>query len=155
MLVRREALLAAGLLDERFFIYSEEPDLCMRIKQAGWRVRPPAPDDDHPPRRQGRGPPEDGGAGSLHAQAVRRQVLRAPYRAAFLSAFAVGQMIRSVGRGGGDAAARREGSRRALRTLVGRVEPPFGAPPATAVSPLPSALNGRGALAHAAFEEVR
>ena len=39
MLARREALLTAGLLDERFFIYSEEPDLCLRIKRAGWRVR--------------------------------------------------------------------------------------------------------------------
>src|SRR4029078_2118354 len=30
MLARREALLSAGLMDERFFIYSEEPDLCLR-----------------------------------------------------------------------------------------------------------------------------
>ena len=34
----REALLSAGLLDERFFIYSEEPDLCLRMKRAGWRT---------------------------------------------------------------------------------------------------------------------
>ncbi|HYM53828.1 MAG TPA: glycosyltransferase, partial [Solirubrobacteraceae bacterium] len=39
MLIRREALLSAGLLDERFFIYSEEPDLCLRIRRAGWQVR--------------------------------------------------------------------------------------------------------------------
>jgi len=39
MLARREALLDAGLLDERFFLYSEEPDLCLRIKRAGWQVR--------------------------------------------------------------------------------------------------------------------
>ena len=39
MLARREALESAGFLDERFFIYSEEPDLCLRIKRAGWRVR--------------------------------------------------------------------------------------------------------------------
>ena len=39
MLARREALLSAGLLDERFFIYSEETDFCLRIKQAGWDVR--------------------------------------------------------------------------------------------------------------------
>ena len=38
MLARREALESAGFLDERFFIYSEEPDLCLRIKRAGWRV---------------------------------------------------------------------------------------------------------------------
>ena len=28
-----------GLLDERFFIYSEETDLCLRIKRAGWEIR--------------------------------------------------------------------------------------------------------------------
>ena len=38
MLVRREALAAAGLLDERFFFYSEEVDLCLRIKRAGWQI---------------------------------------------------------------------------------------------------------------------
>ena len=31
--------LSAGLLDERFFIYSEEPDLCLRMKRAGWAIR--------------------------------------------------------------------------------------------------------------------
>ena len=31
MLARREALLAAGFLDERFFFSSDEPDLCVRI----------------------------------------------------------------------------------------------------------------------------
>jgi N-acetylglucosaminyl-diphospho-decaprenol L-rhamnosyltransferase len=36
MLVRRAALDRAGLLDERFFLYREEPDLCLRIKDAGW-----------------------------------------------------------------------------------------------------------------------
>ena len=29
---------APGFLDERFFIYSEEPDLCLRMKRAGWKV---------------------------------------------------------------------------------------------------------------------
>ena len=38
MLVRREALAAAGLLDERFFFYSEEVDLCLRVKRAGWEI---------------------------------------------------------------------------------------------------------------------
>ncbi len=38
MLVRREALLAAGLLDERFFLYGEDLDWALRIKAAGWSV---------------------------------------------------------------------------------------------------------------------
>ena len=35
MLARREALESAGGFDERFFIFSEEVDLCLRIRQAG------------------------------------------------------------------------------------------------------------------------
>jgi GT2 family glycosyltransferase len=39
MLVRREALESAGWFDERYFMYSEETDLCRRIKTAGWGIR--------------------------------------------------------------------------------------------------------------------
>jgi N-acetylglucosaminyl-diphospho-decaprenol L-rhamnosyltransferase len=39
MFARRDALLSAGLLDERFFLFAEEPDLCLRIRRAGWDVR--------------------------------------------------------------------------------------------------------------------
>jgi GT2 family glycosyltransferase len=38
LLLRRTALEQAGVLDERFFVYFEEVDLCLRLKQAGWRV---------------------------------------------------------------------------------------------------------------------
>ncbi len=38
MIVRREALKKAGLFDPAFFLYSEEVDLCRRIKAAGFRV---------------------------------------------------------------------------------------------------------------------
>ena len=38
MLLRAEALERAGLLDERFFMYGEDIDLCYRIKQRGWRI---------------------------------------------------------------------------------------------------------------------
>jgi len=36
--VRRSAVEQAGLLDERFFMYSEEMDWCLRIRQKGWRA---------------------------------------------------------------------------------------------------------------------
>jgi hypothetical protein len=36
--VRRRAIEGAGLLDERFFMYSEEVDWCLRIKQLGWKI---------------------------------------------------------------------------------------------------------------------
>lgn len=38
MLIRSEALRAAGLLDESFFMYGEDLDLALRIKRHGWQV---------------------------------------------------------------------------------------------------------------------
>jgi GT2 family glycosyltransferase len=39
MLIRRAALERAGLLDERFFMYFEETEWCVRVARAGYRVR--------------------------------------------------------------------------------------------------------------------
>jgi N-acetylglucosaminyl-diphospho-decaprenol L-rhamnosyltransferase len=38
MLVRRQAIDAVGLLDEDFFLFSEETDWCFRFREAGWQV---------------------------------------------------------------------------------------------------------------------
>ena len=38
LLVRREVFTAVGLLDERLFLYAEEPEWCWRVRRAGWRV---------------------------------------------------------------------------------------------------------------------
>src|SRR6202035_552772 len=39
MLVRREVVERIGPLDERFFMYGEDLDWCLRTRQAGWTVR--------------------------------------------------------------------------------------------------------------------
>jgi len=39
LLVRREALDEVGVFDERFFMYSEETDLCLRLRRGGWRIQ--------------------------------------------------------------------------------------------------------------------
>ena len=38
MMIRRECLAATGLLDESYFMYSEDTDLCYRAKALGWKV---------------------------------------------------------------------------------------------------------------------
>jgi N-acetylglucosaminyl-diphospho-decaprenol L-rhamnosyltransferase len=38
LILSRDALDQVGLLDEDYFIYSEEVDLCYRLRQAGWRL---------------------------------------------------------------------------------------------------------------------
>jgi N-acetylglucosaminyl-diphospho-decaprenol L-rhamnosyltransferase len=38
MLLRRSALDAVGIFDERYFMYVEDVDLCTRMRMAGWEV---------------------------------------------------------------------------------------------------------------------
>lgn len=38
MLLRREAILESGPFDEGFFMYWEDADLCLRIKEKGWEI---------------------------------------------------------------------------------------------------------------------
>lgn len=38
LMLRREALRQVGMLDEGFFMYTEEVDLCLRLRNVGWRV---------------------------------------------------------------------------------------------------------------------
>lgn len=38
MLIKREVFEKVGLLDEKYFMYFEDNDLCMRAKKTGWKV---------------------------------------------------------------------------------------------------------------------
>lgn len=39
LLLRRRPMEEIGGLDERFFLYAEDVDLCLRLRAAGWRLR--------------------------------------------------------------------------------------------------------------------
>ena len=137
MLARREALMSSGLLDERFFIYSEETDLCLRVKQAGWEIR-------HLPQmtivhHAGKG----GVRPKMIAQEAygRRQYARKNFSrlggAAYIGAVLARHAARAAAPGRTDKSiARRDAGRVAVRTLLGREAPPFGQPPATALARL-------------------
>jgi N-acetylglucosaminyl-diphospho-decaprenol L-rhamnosyltransferase len=132
MLARREALLAAGLLDERFFIYCEETDLCLRIKRAGWSIR-------HLPWMRivhyshvGEVRPRMAAQEAYAKRQYAQKHFSKPYASAYLAAVGVDHLLRAVSPRAGDAA-KREAARLALRTLAGMAAPPFGAPPQTAL----------------------
>jgi GT2 family glycosyltransferase len=133
LLARRDALLAAGLLDERFFLYCEEPDLCLRVARAGWRVR-------HLPQLTIR---HHAGKGGVQPRMVaqdtfaRRQYARkhfAPvHRRLYLGALGLRHALRAALAWESTGAA----SLRALRTLGPHPPAPFLAPPPTACKSAP------------------
>ena len=136
MLARREALESAGFLDERFFIYSEEPDLCLRIKRAGWRVcHLPEMTIVHYAGKGGIRPKmlaQDAYARMQHARKHFSLIHRGSYAAALGLGYAARALtpVRDPHRAG-----RRDAARAALRVLVGIEGPPFGEPPGQALRP--------------------
>ncbi len=153
MLMRREALLSAGLLDERLFIYSEEPDLCLRIKRAGWQIRHlPQMTIVHHVGKAGvraRNVAQYAYANKQYADKYFGPVARFLY----IAAICLGHFLRAAGAQlePASAQARREGSLLALRLLAGRAQPPFGQPSATALTPsVKHAGPGAARVRHAA-----
>lgn len=135
MLCRREALLSGGLMDERFFIYSEEPDLSLRLLRAGWETRHlPQMTIVHHAGKGGVRPRMVAQDAYTRMQYARKH-FTAPARAAYLAAVALRHAIRATAPGGGsEGPDRRAAARLALRTLAGLAPPPFGEPPPTALA---------------------
>jgi GT2 family glycosyltransferase len=136
MIARREAIESAGYMDERFFIYSEEPDLCLRIKAAGWEVRHlPQMTIVHHAGKGGVRPKMAAQEAYTRMQHARKH-FSAPHRAAYASALTLGHAARAVAPGSEQRARdRRLAARAALRVIFGFDEPPFGQPPGQAVAP--------------------
>jgi GT2 family glycosyltransferase len=137
MLVRREAIESAGLLDERFFMYSDEADFCRRIKTAGWDVRHlPAMTIVHHAFKDGVKPTVD--ILSAHSRMkYARKHFSPGHRAAFGAAVMLRHALRSVYAGGGETGRlKRDANRRAIATLLGRAPVPY-ADRTSAVSVMP------------------
>jgi hypothetical protein len=134
LLLRREALDAAGFLDERFFLFAEETDLCLRVRRAGWGVlHAPAMTIVHHADKGGVRPRMLAQDAYARGQYARKHFT--PMRArAYVAALALGHALRAAAPAK-PGSTRRAAARLALSTLLGRTPPPFGAPPATAVAP--------------------
>jgi N-acetylglucosaminyl-diphospho-decaprenol L-rhamnosyltransferase len=132
MLMRWDAVQSAGFLDERFFLYCEEIDLCLRIKQAGWEIRHlPYLTILHHAKKEIANPRLDAQVAFAKRQYFAKHLGRV-HRMAATSALGFGYALRWV-RVHRDAR-RRESCRAALATLLGFRPPPFGAPPGVALS---------------------
>jgi GT2 family glycosyltransferase len=135
MLARREAIDAAGFLDERFFLYLEEPDLCRRMQQAGWGVChiPVLTLIHHGGERDQT--PELKAQEALSRRLYMRKHFSWPGGTIGIAALALGYAIRAmVGRPGRGRDSRRA-SARAAGTALGLLSPPFGVPPQQSVAP--------------------
>jgi GT2 family glycosyltransferase len=146
MLARREALLSAGLLDERYFLYAEEPDLCLRIKRAGWSVRHmPEMTILHHACKGGLRPRMVAQEAFARRQYAQKHFAK-PHRALYLGAIGARHLIRAAAASfGEDAKTHREAARGAIANLLGRGEPPFALPPATALRPAAAARRAPAA----------
>jgi len=134
MLARREALAAIGGFDESFFLFSEETDLCWRLKDAGWEVAHlPLVTIRHFESERSATPRMEAQAAYARLQLARKHFARvAPYRLAMTLRYAL--------------RARREAGRAALETVL-KEEPPIAAPaPAPDPAPIQATIvNAPGA----------
>jgi N-acetylglucosaminyl-diphospho-decaprenol L-rhamnosyltransferase len=131
MLARAEALRACGGFDERFFLFSEETDLCWRLKAAGWDVvHLSQVTIRHYESERSATPRMEAQSAYARLQFARKHFARVvPYRLAMVLRFGL--------------RARREAARAALETVL-KDEPPFPAgspPPAEAQATIVSALG--------------
>lgn len=135
MLARREALEGAGLLDERSFIYGEEPDLCLRMRKAGWKiVHLPSMTILHHAGKAGVSPRMEAQNAVAKLHYARKHFGRS-HRLVFAGTLALRYALRVGAPGRGeDARQRRAAAVRSLKTMVRLEPPPFGDPPPTAVA---------------------
>jgi N-acetylglucosaminyl-diphospho-decaprenol L-rhamnosyltransferase len=125
--VRREAFEAVGGFDDRFFLFSEETDLCKRLQDAGWRADlEPELTFVHHAGKAGVHPPREAQMAYARLQYARKHFSRAR-AAAYHAILVVHHLLRLVvlrfhGPTGSSSA---PASALALSVLLGRSEAPF------------------------------
>lgn len=124
--LRRNALTETGLLDERFFLYSEEPDLCLRVKRAGWEVcHLPVMTIVHHAGRASENARLQAQQAYARWQFAVKHFSRL-HRAAYTAALGAGYAIRATAPlGRSKSARRRKAARAALRVVLHLDPPPF------------------------------
>lgn len=127
MLLRRAALEEPQPLDERFFLYAEEPDLCLRSRSSGWSTRHlPYVTIIHHGGNEGTDPRLAAQRAYSRRLFMQKHFTR-PQLALGVGAMAIGYGLRSVF-GGEGSRHRKATARAALATLLGLRPPPFGTP---------------------------
>jgi len=127
LLVRRAALEAAGPFDDRFFHYSEETDLCKRIRLEGWRVvHVPSVVFVHHAGKAGVDPRREAQMAHARMQYAHKHYGQWP-REAFRAALLLGHALRWAAlRRGATTTSSSAASRASIRVLPAMDAPPLG-----------------------------
>ena len=129
LLARRTALSAVGGFDERFFLYSEETDLCLRVKKAGWRiVHVPHVAFVHHAGKAGVDPKREAQMTYARLQYAEKH-FRAAQRIAYRAALVLDRLLRAalLTSRRGAATSSRAAAVRQIRVLAGREGSPYAA----------------------------
>jgi N-acetylglucosaminyldiphosphoundecaprenol N-acetyl-beta-D-mannosaminyltransferase len=125
--VRREAFEAAGGFDERFFLFSEETDLCKRIQDLGWKAHlEPGITVVHHAGKAGVHPPREAQMAHARMQYASKHFSRlgaGAYRAILLLHHLLRFAVLRLSGPTRSSSALASGL--ALSVLLGRTEPPF------------------------------
>jgi GT2 family glycosyltransferase len=125
--VRREAFQAVGGFDERFFLFSEETDLCKRVQDAGWEAYvEPGITFVHHAGKDGVQPPREAQMAYARLQYARKHFSR-PWAAAYHAILVMHHVLRLtvLGLCGATKSSSARASAMALSVLLGRSAPPF------------------------------
>ena len=125
--IRREAFEAVGGFDERFFLFSEETDLCKRLQDAGWEAHvDPRITFIHHAGKDGVQPPREAQMAYARLLYARKHFSR-PGAAVYHAILVMHHLLRfaALRFRGATASSSAPASAMALSVLLGRSAPPF------------------------------